>query len=244
MNVSHVLKRLSQFTSCDVSDALVKYGVSNGGYIPNLTLQSTNNNNNKTMVGTAYTVLFASRDDPEYLEVPELKGGYIDNIPENSVLVIGTTLNLQKLNAPYTKVNNALYGGLMSTRAQYLKSSGTVVIGRIRDLKEHQSLERMVFSYGVGSTAHGPVVKLIGINVPLQIKYDNYPEPYIETIKPGDFIIGDENGIVKLSCEDEELVTNCLEYMPKRVAADTLVAQDINNGKNCVQSQKLRREAL
>lgn len=41
----------------------------------------------------------------------------------------------------------------MSTRAQYLKSNGTVVFGRIRDVDEHRTLNHPVFAYGVGSCA-------------------------------------------------------------------------------------------
>ncbi|KAG7737442.1 hypothetical protein KL923_003831 [Ogataea haglerorum] len=229
-----MLKFFSQYSSCDVSDALLKFGVSNGGFFPNLTRFSTSG---ATMAGKAYTVLFAARDDPNY---EEIKGGYIDNLPEDAVLVIGLTPELQKLDAPYVKINNALYGGLMSARANYLKSPGTVVFGRIRDLKEHQDLERNVFAYGLGAAAHAPVVKLAGINVPLKITLDSHPEPYQETINPGDYIIGDENGVVRVD-RSGDLAQKCIEYIPKRVAADQLVAEDIQGGAKCNEAQKRRR---
>ncbi|KAH3670561.1 hypothetical protein OGAPHI_001076 [Ogataea philodendri] len=232
-----MLKFLSKYSTCDVSDALLKFGVSNGGYLPNLTRFS---HNGSTMVGKAYTVLFAAKDDPNYTAI---KGGYIDNLPPDAVLVIALTPELQKLDAPYVKINNALYGGLMSTRANYLKSPGTVVFGRIRDLQEHQDLNRNVFSYGLGSAAHAPVVKLAGINVPLKISVDSHPEPYQETINPGDYIIGDENGVVKLDASGD-LAEKCQEYIPKRVAADQLVAQDILQGVKCAEAQKHRRAGL
>lgn len=232
-----VIETLSHYATCDVSDALVKKGDKFGGYLPNLTRQSSNPTG-KTMVGQAYTVLFAPKDDPR----PAIKGGYIDKLPADSVLVISTTLNLQKLEAPYTKVNNALYGGLMSTRAQYLKSNGTVVFGRIRDLEEHRELQRDVFSYGIGSAAHGPVLKMVGINVPVEVLVEGYPFPRHETILPGDYIIGDNNGIVHLA--DSPDLDSLLEYIPKRVAADTLVKEDILAGKECAPAQKARRAGL
>ncbi|KAG7809443.1 hypothetical protein KL921_003440 [Ogataea angusta] len=232
-----MLKFFSQYSTCDVSDALLKFGVSNGGFFPNLTRFSTNGT---TMAGKAYTVLFAARDDPNH---EEIKGGYIDKLPEDAVLVIGLTPELQKLDAPYVKINNALYGGLMSTRANYLKSPGTVVFGRIRDLKEHQDLQRNVFAYGLGTAAHAPVVKLAGINVPLKITLDSHPEPYQETINPGDYIIGDENGVVRVDGSGD-LVQKCIEYIPKRVAADQLVAEDIQGGAECNEAQKRRRAGL
>lgn len=228
---------LSKYATCDMSDALVKYKKKYGGSLPNLKRYSSNAEK-KTMVGKAYTVLFAPKDDPR----EAIGGGYIDKLPEDSILVIATTVNLQKKDAPFTKMTNALYGGLMSTRADYLKSNGTVVFGRVRDIDEHLDLKRDVFSFGLGSAAHGPVVKMVGINVPLEILIDGYPEPYIETINPGDIIMGDDNGVVKVS-NDEELDL-ILEYIPKRVQADSLVKEDILNGQECTPAQKKRRAGL
>lgn len=232
-----VIEFLSRYATCDLSDALVKQGNKFGGYLPNLQRFSTSGKSG-SIVGKAYTVLFAPKDDPR----PAIKGGYIDKLPANSILVISTTKNLQKLDAPFTKLNNALYGGLMSTRAQYLKSNGTVVFGRVRDIDEHRELHRDVFSYGIGSTAHGPVVKMVGINVPLGIIIDEYPKPREETINPGDYIVCDNNGVVKVA--DDEKLDSLLEYIPKRVNADTLVKQDILDGKPCNPSQKNRRKGL
>lgn len=182
-----IIQVLSQYATCDMSDALVKHQYKLGGSLPNLHRYSANETKT-TMVGKAYTVLFAPKDDPR----EAISGGYIDKLPEDSVLVIGTTLNLQKKDAPFTKMTNALYGGLMSTRANYLRSRGTVVFGRVRDIDEHLELKRDVFSYGLGTAAHGPVVKMVGINVPLEVLVDGYPEPHVETINPGDIIMGDD----------------------------------------------------
>lgn len=228
---------LSKYATCDMSDALVKHKNKLGGTLPNL-IRYSKNDSGKTMVGKAYTILFAPKDDPR----DAISGGYIDKLPEDSILVIATTPNLQKINAPFTKMTNALYGGLMSTRANYLKSNGTVVFGRIRDIDEHLDLKRDVFSYGLGSAAHGPVVKMVGINVPLEILIDGYPEPYSEIINPGDIIMGDDNGVVKVADNDE--LDSILDYIPKRVQADTLVKEDILNGEECTPAQKKRRAGL
>ncbi|GME71570.1 unnamed protein product [[Candida] boidinii] len=267
LDTKTIIKTLEKFTACDVSDALVKKGFKNGGFFPNLIRQSKRTESSTSassssdpekvtppMVGFAYTVLFAPYDDPR----PEVKGGYIDALPEDCVLVIGTTKALQVPYHPFTKVNNALYGGLMSTRANYLKSKGTVVFGRVRDIDEHRALNRNVFSYGLGSTAHKPVVKMVGINVPLEIFVDNYPEGAYEVIRPGDFIVGDDNGVVRLPASYEAdgdsaaesgsgvspTLQAILEYIPKRVAADELVAEDIKAGEKATVAQKHRRQGL
>lgn len=54
----------------------------------------------------------------------------IDSVPSGSVLFIS---------AP-SDIINAVYGGLMSTRAKYCRAAGTIVDGRIRDLQEHRDL--------------------------------------------------------------------------------------------------------
>lgn len=53
----------------------------------------------------------------------------IDSIPAGAVLFISSP-----------KTVNAVYGGLMSTRAQASGAIGTIVDGRVRDLQEHRGL--------------------------------------------------------------------------------------------------------
>lgn len=239
---------LSKFSSCDVSDSLVNFGVKDGGFIPNLIQRSptpnASNNGNSTVVGQAYTVLYAAKSDPR----PAISKSYIDEIPKNSVLVLGLTEDLQIPEAPFVTVNNALYGGLMSTRASYREASGSVVLGRIRDLNEHRNLNYPVWSYGVGTTAPGPVVKVVGINVPITVKVARNLEGI--TIRPHDYIIADENGVVRLpvghETGDEAKIEldKVLEYIPKRVDADEHVREDILTGRPAAESQKFWRSKI
>lgn len=240
---SSVRAALAKFTPCDVSDALVQFGVKNGGYIPNLVQRSGSG----TVVGRAYTVLYAPKSDPR----PAVKASYIDQIPPESVLVMALPEEQQTPHAPYVTVNNALYGGLMSTRAQYRQAAGLVILGRVRDLAEHRGLDYPVFSYGVGSTAPGPVVKVVGIDVPLVVKVASVDggEERIE-VRPGDYIVADENGVVRLPVghesgpEAEISVEKVLEYIPKRVDADTHVSEDIKKGAAAAEAQKHWRSKI
>lgn len=234
---------LSRFTPCDVSDSLNKAGIANGGFIPNLVNQSPVPNQTSSACGKAYTVLYAPKSDPR----PAVKQAYIDEVPEDAIVMIGLPLELQTVNAPYVKVNNALYGGLMSTRAQYRKANGSVILGRIRDLDEHNDLKYPVWSYGVGTSAPGPLVKVVGVNVPLQVKVASIEDASndgeeILTINPGDYIIADKNGVVKL--EDNDKLAEVLEYIPKRVEADTKVSEDIKGGKPAAEAQKYWRSKI
>lgn len=246
-HLKDIISFLSKYTPCDVSDALVEHKIANGGYIPNLTQRSPIiDSSTQSAVGPAYTVLFAPNSDPR----PPVKQSYIDELPENSILVIGLPLECQTHYAPWTNVNNALYGGLMSTRANYVGANGSVILGRIRDLDEHLGLKYPVWSYGVGSTASGPVAKVVGINVPLEVKTAGFPEEEVIHINPGDYIVADKNGVVRLPVEghsgrEGELDLDAvLDYIPKRVDADSRVSEDIKNGKLAKESQKYWRSKI
>ncbi|CEP23061.1 unnamed protein product [Cyberlindnera jadinii] len=232
---NNVVKFLEKFTPCDVSDALVKFGHPTGGFIPNLK-RFSKNAQGSSAVGKAYTVLYAPKSDPR----PEVKDKYIDILPKDSIVVIALSKELQSAHAPYVKLNNAVYGGLMSTRAQYLGAKGSVIFARIRDVDEHRDLGYPVFAYGLGTAAPGPVVKVVGINVPVEVTVG---EGQYETINPEDILIADENGVVKVP-KDEQLIEKITEYIPKRVEADQLVAEDIKRGEEAAKAQKLRRANL
>ena len=94
------------------------------------------------IVGPAYTAQYALIDDPapkvteHYVSQQHRDLGLfdqiqIDGIPPGAVVFISSPPN----------VPNAVYGGLMSTRAQYSQAAGTVVDGRIRDVQEHRDLQ-------------------------------------------------------------------------------------------------------
>lgn len=229
---------LAQYTTCDLADALVKFGSKTGGFIPNLTnyLKAPG-----AVAGRAYTVLYAPLSDPR-----PLVGGYIDDIPDagERVVVIGLTPELQLPTAPYHTLQNALYGGLMSTRAQHLGVQGTVVLGRIRDLDEHRGLGYPVWAYGLGSTAPKVAVKVVGVGVPIEVVMAaEQGGTRTAVINNDDYIVADVNGVGHME-NDAELVAKVVEYMPRAVAADELVAEDIKRGERAGAAQKKRRAAL
>lgn len=238
---------LAKYTPCDVSDALAAHGLKNGGFIPNLIQRSPIGNQpnvgGNSAVGLAYTVLYAPKLDPR----PAVKQSYIDEIPKNSMLVMAVTEELQQTLSPFVKVNNALYGGLMLTRANYREAAGSVILGRIRDLAEHNDLNYPVWSYGVGTTAGQPVVKVVGINVPVSVKVAGIDGDYTIHVLPNDIVVADQNGVVRIPVGHKEgpeaaiELDKVLEYIPKRVDADTHVSEDIKVGKPAAESQKFWR---
>lgn len=193
--MANYINKLKKFTTCDISDGLVNlYNISNGGYFPNLVRRS----GTATVVGKAFPVLFGLKEACK--DIPEVN--YIDSVPDNCILTIGMTEDLQLTEAPYTRPTQAMYGGLMSTRAKYLGSHGTVVFGRIRDLEEHRSLNHSVFSYGVGSCAPKDVLKPIAYNSALKIKLS---DGSVETIESGDYLVCDDHGMVRIPAKKVDL---------------------------------------
>lgn len=90
----------------------------------------------------------------------------------------------------------ALWGGLMTVRAQRLRSAGAVVNGYSRDTKEVLRSGFPVFSLGSYAQDQGPRGKVIDYRIP--IEWDGI------RITPGDIVFGDRDGIIIIPREAEE----------------------------------------
>lgn len=234
MENSSIINELEQFTTCDVADGLLNmYKIADGGYFPNLTQRSGLSGSKSSIAGFTYNVLFAPITDPR----PTVN--YVDSIPEGAVLICTLTLPLQASNEPYTRVTQAMFGGLMARRAQYLKSKASVIFGRVRDIPELVDLQYPVFSYGVGACASKLAVKPVEVDVPLEIKTD---EQTVQVIHPGDYVLLDSHGMVRIpqSVDMKKLI----RYVKKSIEVDELVAQDISNGIHAKLAQSNRRSIL
>lgn len=64
------------------------------------------------------------------------------------------------------------------------------------------------------------------------------PEQPGTIIFPGDYLIGDINGVV---CLPNQLAEGVLALMPSQVEADEKIAEDLDMGKNFGQASKERR---
>ncbi|KAK8104087.1 RraA-like protein [Apiospora kogelbergensis] len=133
-----IIRALRDYTTCDVSDALCKLKYRNGGFLPGLTMWSPHRQDGHTkIVGPAYTVKYVPLDDP----APKLPTHYIDSVPAGAVVFVSAPAGTP----------NAVYGGLMSTRAQALGAAGSVIDGRFRDVQEQRALGFPVFARDVGT---------------------------------------------------------------------------------------------
>lgn len=119
----------------------------------------------------------------------------------------------------------ALWGGLMTTRAQHLKAAGAVLDGYSRDTNEVLELGLPVFSLGGYSQDQGPRGKVVDYRVPVEIQGVR--------IKPGDIIFGDQDGVLVIPKEAEvEAFRRALE----KTSAENTVRRAIQNGMSTVEA--------
>jgi regulator of RNase E activity RraA len=81
---AYLLEQLSEFSACEISDALIKLGSSNGGHIPDIHLVSPLGSGQR-ICGPAYTVQMVVTSDEN---APKLSSHFIDTAPSGTVIVI------------------------------------------------------------------------------------------------------------------------------------------------------------
>lgn len=83
-NSTHLIERLSEFSACEISDALIKLGYPNGGHIPDIHLVLPLGSSQK-ICGPAYTVQMVFTLDTS---APKLSSHFVDTAPTGTVIVI------------------------------------------------------------------------------------------------------------------------------------------------------------
>jgi len=119
----------------------------------------------------------------------------------------------------------ALWGELMSTRAQRLGAAGAVVNGYSRDTHGILQLGFATFSLGCYAQDQGPRGKVVDFRVQIEIEGVR--------IRPGDMIFGDIDGVLAIPREAEkEVITRALEKASK----ENLVREAIRAGMPTVEA--------
>lgn len=211
------LMRTELFTGV-VGDVLDKIGLQTQFLPPNLNVL----NRDMVIAGRAMTVLEAD----VFVEVSEnsanplmskpfgLMFEALDNLSENDVYI-----------CTGASPDFALWGGLMSTRAQYLKAAGAVLDGFVRDSKEILELGLPIASRGCYAQDQGPRGKVLDYNVPLTIGKVR--------INPGDIIYGDCDGVLCVPrAHEEEVINAALE----KVRGESEVREALQNGMSVVEA--------
>ena len=119
----------------------------------------------------------------------------------------------------------ALFGGLMSTRAQHLKAAGAVLNGYVRDADEIESLGFIVFSRGLYAQDQGVRGKVIDFRCPIEIEGVR--------VNPGDLIFGDREGVLIIPREAEG---EAIERARQKASTENKVAEAIKGGMSACEA--------
>ncbi|KAM0226507.1 hypothetical protein ACHAQD_000429 [Fusarium lateritium] len=190
MSSSKARELLRKFTTCDIGDALVKLKYPYGGFLDGIRLYSPDSQTR--IFGPAVTVKMVESSDKS---APKLEKHFVDHNVEAGVMYIQQPKGLP----------SACWGGLMSTRAQYLGAQGVVIDGRMRDINEHKQFKFPVFARGQSILGSNTFTRACEVNIPLQFKGDLW-------IHPGDVLVGDADGVVAVPPSlTEQVVALCQE---------------------------------
>ena len=92
-SASDVQAKLAGFSTCEISDALIKLGAPHGGHIPDMTMLSPADQSTR-LCGPAYTVQMVLGSNKD---APKLSAHFVDTVPHGSVVLI---------NAPHRSVTS------------------------------------------------------------------------------------------------------------------------------------------
>ncbi|EPQ57202.1 RraA-like protein [Gloeophyllum trabeum ATCC 11539] len=215
---------LSAYSTCELSDALIKLGAPHGGHVPDIHLFSpAPAPRDFRLCGPAYTVQMVLASDRR---APKPPAHFVDTAPSGSVIVISAP--------PQTK--NAVWGGLMTAGAQSRGALGVVISGRCRDLSEHRSSNFPVFARAHSTLGQSPFTRPSQVNVPVTIHSESaFPAL---TVNPGDIMVADEDGVV---CVPQGDVQKVLELAARGREVDAKCLADIKAGKGVQASFKEHR---
>ncbi len=129
----------------------------------------------------------------------------LDDIQENEIYVAAGC-------AP----RYALWGELMATAAQKRGAAGAVMAGYSRDTRGILAIDFPTFSYGTYAKDQRGRGMVIDYRVPLEIEG--------VTIRPGDILVGDMDGVVVLPRElEQDVISQALEQSRKENTARTML---------------------
>ncbi|KAI0665948.1 RraA-like protein [Trametes maxima] len=214
-NAPDIRAKLAGFSTCELSDALIKLGTPHGGHVPDIHMLSPSDPTTR-LCGPAYTVQMVLGSDKA---APKLSAHFVDTAPEGSVVVI---------NAPH-HVKNAVWGGLMTAGAQARGALGVIISGRCRDLAEHRATSFPVFARGHSTLGQSPFTRPSEVNVPVVIRPSDVSEEDFAPVEvtPGDWMVADEDGVV---CVPAKFAEETIALAAKGREVDERCMEDIKAG--------------
>ncbi|KAJ5459204.1 hypothetical protein N7530_011148 [Penicillium desertorum] len=121
---------------------------------------------------------------------------------------------------------DAIPKGSVVTRAKKLGAAGVVIDGRFRDISEHQELNMGLFARGISILGSNTFTRSSELNVPVQ--YENVESDEKVTIEPGDYILGDQDGVVSIPVTHIE---DCVRLCQERYEIDQKTLECLEAGE-------------
>ena len=147
--------------------------------------------NGRKIVGTAATVLEGPTNDPH---LPELAFDVIDEAEKGSVIVISSDGDK----------NTAIWGELMNAGACVNGHEGVVLDGGVRDVELiKRDTDFPVYARSIVPASSISRLKTIEKNVPVVVGG--------VLVKPGDYIVGDDDGIVSIPADHVKAIIEFAE---------------------------------
>ncbi|OJK04155.1 hypothetical protein ASPACDRAFT_39771 [Aspergillus aculeatus ATCC 16872] len=221
------LRILHNYSTCDVSDALLKLQTpapgtpARAGHLADLTPHPhpaphlPSPSTTKT-IAPASTIKFISKDD----DIPAASNNNAHTIPPNTHWVDGVDPDTIVVVDQPPAQHCAVVGGIMALRMKHLGVKGAVVNGRVRDLAEFEGCGLPVWARGTSTVGSGAEAKAVARNVAVDVGG--------VVVEPGDIIVCDPvEGVVAIP---RDLLDAVLETMPKLVAMDDRVKEAVGQG--------------
>jgi len=216
-----------------VADALIKLKLPHGGYLPGIEMYSPEpSRGGASVCGPAFTVKMVPQSDEG---APRPAKHFVDAAEPGSVMLVSAP--------PHTR--SAVWGGLMTARAQSLGVRGVVIDGRCRDLGEHRESAFPVFARGHSVLGQSPFTRPSELQVPLEIAdptvlrgADGAPLFPPVTVHPGDVLLADVDGVVSVPAAVAERV---VELATEGRRVDGLCMADLRAGRGVKETFALHR---
>ena len=193
-----IIKNLEKLSISVLSDALDQLGVDGGCHL----IPRTKNTN---VVGRAFTVKFKRIESGNFAKAAD----YIENVKKGEVIFIDNNGN----------TDCSVWGKILTETAIIKKVAGTVIYGACRDISEIKNFKYPVFSKDAFMKTGKNRVILDYVQKPVSIAN--------VVINPGDYIKGDESGIIVIPAELAEQV---IERAKKITANEDKITKAVRRG--------------
>lgn len=209
-----IIEKLTQVSTATIATCLFKKGLKNQFIQKVRPLKSRD----KTMVGLAYTLRYIpAREDLNPIEVfrnpKHLQRVAVEECPENHVMVIDSRKNSRAASA----------GSILVTRLMKRGAAGIVTDGGFRDSAEIAELDFASYHVTPSAPTNLTLHQAISINEPIGCGD--------VAVFPGDYIVGDNDGVMVIPQNIAEVVAEeCLQM----TLYEEFVMEKVENGTSII----------